>query len=48
MQYSFDPIDQLVREIKGTATFITKVLFTSVNIVFLVAIVIILLSSLVM
>ena len=45
MQYSNDPIESMVDDIKGTAGVIGKVVFAVFNIVFIVVIGIILVSN---
>ena len=46
MQYSNDPIEGMVDEIKGTAGVLAKVLFAGFNIVFIIVLGIILVSNL--
>jgi hypothetical protein len=48
MQYTNDPIDGLVDEIKGTAGVLTKILFAGFNVVFIVVLGLILVSNFVM
>ena len=48
MQYSNDPIDDLVNDIKGTTGVLAKVIFAGFNLVFFVILGIILVSNLAM
>lgn len=45
MQYTNDPVDGMVDEIKGTAGVLAKVLFAGFNLVFIVIIGVILVSN---
>jgi hypothetical protein len=45
MQYSNDPIDDLVNDIKGTTGVLAKVIFAGFNLVFFVILGIILVSN---
>ena len=45
MEYTNDPLEDLVDEIKGTAEVLAKVLFASFNIVFLILLGVIIISN---
>jgi hypothetical protein len=45
MQYTNDPVDGMVDEIKGTAGILAKVLFAGFNLIFVVIIGVILVSN---
>ena len=46
MEYDYNPIDELVEEIKNSADTLAKLLFASFNIVFLIILGIIIISNL--
>jgi len=45
MQYSNNPIDNMVNEIKGTTGFLSKVIFAGINLILIIILGIIIVSS---
>jgi len=45
MQYSNNPIDNMVNEIKGTTGFLGKVIFAGINLILIIILGIIIVSS---